>query len=491
MVEWTATSTFLARVDQLGRRNYEETAMMSDCRDKAVVLGASMGGMLAARTLADEYRSVVVIERDCLPSDPVNRRGVPQGKHPHVLLGKAVEILGDRFPGLFDRLVADGAVRWDDGDLSRFWSTFAGHLMVRSAHIPDPASMTDYHVSRPLLEFAVRREVRKIPNVQILEQHHVVGLTADLDRNRVTGVRVVKPGGRETSLPADLVVDATGRGSRTPVFLEEFGYGRPPADEVEIRMAYATLPVRIPRDMLHELVLTVYPTPTRSSMFAMFACEDDTYLVLAGTVGGQDPPTDRAALLEFIAKIAPAHAVAAARAGEPLGEVAQYRIPSNRWRRYDKLPRTPDGLLVFGDAICSLNPVYGQGMTIAAIESEILRDCLSRGDQDLPRRFFRESAKKVQTAWRTAVGSDLALPQVPGRRPLSTQITNAYMDRVLTAAETDPAVAQQFFRIVWMLDEPTALFRPRIVLGIVKALLTGARNPEQAAHLESLNASVG
>jgi 2-polyprenyl-6-methoxyphenol hydroxylase-like FAD-dependent oxidoreductase len=124
-----------------------------------------------------------------------------------------VEILGDRFPGsLFDRLVADGAVRWDDGDLSRFWSTFAGHLMVRSAHIPNPASMTDYHTSRPLLEFSVRRAVREIPNVQILDQHHVVGLTADLDRNRVTGVRVVKPGGRETSLAADVVVDATGRG---------------------------------------------------------------------------------------------------------------------------------------------------------------------------------------------------------------------------------------------------------------------------------------
>jgi hypothetical protein len=138
--------------------------------------------------------------------------------------------------------------------------------------------------------------------------------------------------------------------------------------------------------------------------------------------------------------------------------------------------------------MCSLNPVYGQGMTIAAIEAEILRDCLGRGDQDLARRFFRESAKKVQTAWRTAVGSDLALPQVPGRRPLSTRITNAYMDQVLTATETDPAVAQQFFRTVWMLDEPTSLLRPRIVLGIVKALVTGARNPEQAAHLESLNA---
>lgn len=461
----------------------------SNSRGKAVVLGASMGGLLAARTLADFYATVIVVERDCLPIDPVNRRGVPQGKHPHVLLGRAVAILGDRFPGFFDQLVADGAVRWDDGDLSRFWSTFAGHLMVRTAKIPDPASMTDYHLSRPLLEFSVRRAVRQIPNVQILEGHHFVGFAADLHRNRITGARVVKPGGREVLMSADLVVDATGRGSRTPVFLEEFGYGRPPVDEVEVRMAYATLPVRIPRGALRELVLTVYPIPSRSTMFAMFACEDDTYLVLAGTVGGQNPPTDRGALLDFIAQIAPAHAVAAARAGEPLGEVAQHRIPSNRWRRYDKLPHTPDGLLVLGDAICSFNPVYGQGMTIAAIEAEILNDCLGRGDRDLPQRFFRESAKTVRTAWRTAVASDLTLPQVPGDRPLSTRLTNAYMDRVLITTETDPVVAQQFFRVVWMLDEPTALLRPLILLRTVKALLRGARNPEQAAHLNSLNPS--
>jgi flavin-dependent dehydrogenase len=170
--------------------------------------------------------------------------------------------------------------------------------------------------------------------------------------------------------------------------------------------------------------LTVNPVPSRPTTFAMFAGEDHTYLVLGGTVGGQEPPADRAALLDFIAEFAPRHALAAIRAGEPLGEVTHHRIPSNRWRRYDKLARTPDGLLVFGDAICSFNPIYGQGMTIAAIEAEALRNCLRSGDLNLPQRFFGESAKKIQVAWRTAVGSDLALPQVRGRRSLATRIVN-------------------------------------------------------------------
>jgi 2-polyprenyl-6-methoxyphenol hydroxylase-like FAD-dependent oxidoreductase len=460
---------------------------MPELRDRAVVLGASMGGLLAARVLAEFYRTVTVVERDVLPRDPVNRRGVPQGRHPHALLGRGVAILAELFPGFFDQLVADGAVKWDDGDLSRFWSTFGGHLMVRSATVPDPASLVDYHVSRPLLEFSVRRAVREIPNVEFLEDHDVVGLTADLDRNCITGARVVRHGDDgETLLAADLVVDATGRGSRTPVFLEEFGYHRPPVDEVEVRIAYATMPVRVPRGMLRELVLTVNPVPSRPTTFAMFAGEDDIYLVLGGTIGGQEPPADRTALLDFIAEFAPRHALAAVRAGEPLAEVTHYRIPSNRWRRYDKLVRTPGGLLVFGDAICSFNPIYGQGMTVAAIEAETLRNCLRNGDLDLPRRFFDESAKKIQVAWQTAVGSDLALPQVQGRRSLATRIVNTYMDCVLTATETDPAVAQQFFRVAWMLDAPTRLLHPSIVLRIAKALITAARNSEQAEHMRQL-----
>lgn len=445
-------------------------------RNTAVVLGASMGGLLAARVLADFYQRVTVVERDVLPDVPVNRRGVPQGRHPHALLGKAVEIIGNLFPGIFDQLIADGAIRWDDGDMSRFWSKFAGHLMVRSS-IPDPASLTDYHLSRPLLEHAVRRAVRKIPNIEFLEEHDFVGLTADTNRARITGARVQKHGGTdETVIAANLVVDVTGRGSRAPVFLEELGYRRPREDEIEVRIAYATVPVRISRGTLHELVVTNYPIPSRPTMFAMFACENDMYLVLGGGVGGQDPPADVTELLDLAATLAPSNVTAALQSAEILGDLAQYRIPSNRWRRYDKLARLPAGLLVFADAICSFNPIYGQGMTVAALEAEVLRDCLRAGDRNLPRRFHGKSAKQIRVAWRTAVGSDLMLPQVPGRRPLFVRVMNSYMDRVLTAAETDPLVAQQFFRVVQMLDGPSALIRPHTVRCITKASMTRKRH---------------
>ena len=460
---------------------------MPENRDTAVVLGASMAGLLAARVLADHFRTVTVVERDVLPHAPMNRRGVPQGRHPHVLLGNGAEIIGALFPGFFDQLVADGALKWDDGDLSKLWATFGGHLMVRSGTMPDRAAVVYYHVSRPLLEFSVRRAVRAMPNVEFLEGRDVVGVTADPDGNRVTGVRTVRRGDDgETLLTADLVVDATGRGSRAPVFLEEYGYARPPVEEVEVRIAYATMPVRIPPGLLRELVLTVNPIPSRPTTFSIFAVENDTYLVLGATTGGQEPPADRAELLDFIAEFAPRHAVAAIRAGEPLGEVVHHRVPSNRWRRYDKLARTPDGLLVLGDAVCSFNPIYGQGTTVAAIEAQTLGKCLSGGDLDLPRRFYGETAKTIAVAWRTAVGSDLALPQVKGKRSLSTRIGNTFMNAVLTAYETDPAVAQQFLRVAGMLDGPERLLHPSIVRRIAKALITGARNGEQAEHLREL-----
>lgn len=186
-------------------------------------------------------------------------------------------------------------------------------------------------------------------------------------------------------------------------------------------------------------------------------------------------------MLEFIADFAPAHVLAALRTAEPVGEVQHHRVPSNRWRRYDAMRSMPDGLLVCGDAVCSFNPIYGQGMTIAAAEALELRDCLRRGTHGLSRRFHRASAKKVRVAWQTAAGSDLALPEVVGPRPLSMRISNAYLDKVIIAAETDPDVAQQFLRVIGMIDSPVNLLRPRFLTRVAqcnrRSAQVGRRRP--------------
>ncbi|BBZ37936.1 FAD-dependent oxidoreductase [Mycobacterium conspicuum] len=442
---------------------------MPEFGETAIVLGASIAGLMAARVLADFYTTVIVVERDVPPDEPVARRGVPHGTSPHIPQVRATQTMEELFPGLLDEMVVNGARVWKDGDLSRIWMSYGGHEFLRSGSIPDPESVIKYFVNRPFLEWIISRRVRAIPNVEFLAGHDVVSLTSTPARNRITGVVVAQhDSGAERTLAAELVVDATGRGSRTPVFLVDLGYDRPREDELMVHAAYASTQLRVPHEMLREYMAVGGALPSRPMGFAMFGGENDTYMLGIQMMAGGQPPADRDALLARLAEVAPAHVVEAARHGEPLGPLRHHRFPANRWRRYDKLTRTPDGLIVVGDAMCSFNPIYGQGMSIAAVEAVILRDCLQHGDRGLPRRYFRAAAKEIRIAWRTAVGADLTLPQIPGRRPLSMRITNAYLRRVLAAAETDPVVVQQFMRLIGMVDPPSRLLRPSMLVRVLR-----------------------
>ncbi|WP_155763991.1 FAD-dependent oxidoreductase [Mycobacterium asiaticum] len=444
-------------------------AESAENRDNAVVLGASIAGLLAARVLADFYGVVTVVERDLLPDGPVTRRGVPQGGLPHIPAARATQTMELLFPGFLDDLVAHGARVWDDGDLSRLCMNFGGHQLLGSGNIPDPDSLVIHYAHRPLLEWRLRCRVRAIPNVQFRDGHDAVRLTSTDQQGRVNGVVVARRdlASSEETLPADFVVDATGRGSRTPVFLEQLGYSRPREDELKVHVTYSGLPVYVAPGTLRENITLRAAEPSRPMAFAMFAGESDIYMLALQTLAGQPAPTDRVELFNCLTGIAPAHVLAAARSAEPLADVTQYKFPSNRWRRYDKLARTPDGLIVMGDAMCSFNPLYGQGMSVAAIEALVLRDCLRQGDERLARRFFGLAAKEIAVAWQTAVSSDLALPQIPGKRTASVRVRNALVDRLIWAAQSDPVMVQRFLQLMNMVGPRAELFRPSTMLRMV------------------------
>ena len=285
-----------------------------------------------------------------------------------------------------------------------------------------------------------------------------------LPGDRVSGALVrARPDGSERVLGADLVVDAMGRGARTPAFLEGLGYGRPVEDHVGVRLVYSSQLLRLPPGMLNEMAVLIGPVPGRPTGMALFGNENNTWMFTVAGMVGREPPGELAEMLAFVEEFAPAHVLAAIRAGEPLAEVARYRMPSSQWRRYDKMRRFPAGLLVFGDAICSFNPIYGQGMTVAALEALALQRCLRRGEDGLARRYFRATAKVVGAAWQLAAGGDLSLPEVEGPRPLSVRIANKYVDRVLAAAESDTVVAEQFSKVGTLIDPPTRLLRPAVI----------------------------
>lgn len=440
-------------------------------RRHAVVLGASMAGLLAARAVGESFEEVTVIERDQLPLRPENRRGVPQGRHVHNLLPRGRELLEDFFPGICDQLHDDGAHLL--GDLSDFDLDFLGHHFYRDHH---PLPVHVLQVSRPRLESRVRERVSALPNVLIREHTSVVAPTATADRGRITGVRVVDTaGGDPEALAADLVVDCTGRAAHGPVWLYQLGYERPPEEEVHVGLTYLSAQLRLPEDQPVPDLVLVGPQPGRSKGVALFAYEDDVWTLTVAVMGDDVPDPDLGSMLACIADVAPPQALAALRSAELLADPVAFRFPASRRRRYDKLPHLPEGYLPLGDAMCSFNPIYGQGMTVAALQADALRRTLRHGNDRLAARYLREAGRPVGVAWDLAVGSDLALPEVEGVRTARTRMVNRWVERVLAAAESDPRVVEQFLQVIGMTDPPSALFRPGFVRRVLTARPSTAR----------------
>jgi len=270
-------------------------------------------------------------------------------------------------------------------------------------------------------------------------------------------------------LHADLVVDALGRSTRTPAFLDSLGYGRPAENRSMVDVTYASQLLRIPPGCVDEKLVSVGPMPDRPTAGGLFAYEDNTWMITVCGIAGYEPPADRAGMIAFAAELGSAPIMAALNAGEPLGDVSIHRFPVSAWRRYDKMRRFPAGLLVVGDAVCTTNPIYAQGMSVAALQTALLHDCLSRGGKDLSRRFFRAAAKPVGLAWQLTIGADLSLPQVPGRRSMPLRAMNWYVNQLLTAAESDIVVAEKFFRVQNLIDSPARLLHPSLFMRIASA----------------------
>ncbi|WP_458319428.1 hypothetical protein [Mycolicibacterium brisbanense] len=259
------------------------------------------------------------------------------------------------------------------------------------------------------------------------------------------------------------------RGAHTPACLERLGYGRPPEGRIVMHTTYVSQTLKIPPGTLEEMLVTIGPVPGRPAGMFLFRYEKDAWIFTVFGMVGREPPRDLPGMLAYADEFAPPRLVAAVRAGEPITPVVQHRLPSSQWRRYDRMQRFPAGLLVCGDAMCSFNPIYGQGMSVAAMDAIAPREALRGGTADLSRRYFRAAAKSIGVAWNLAAGSDLAFPEVEGHRTPSMRVANRFVQRVLTACETDADVHAQFFKVTGLVDAPTRLFHPAFLYRVARA----------------------
>ncbi len=441
---------------------------MSHRRGNAVVCGASMAGLLAARVLADFYDNVMVVERDVLPESAIQRRGVSQGRHLHALQARGSTALAEMFPGLFDALAADGADVIDGTDSSASLVQVGAHQLCRSGMFADPDALTAHLASRPLLEAHVRRRVRALPNVVFLEGHDVVEPTFG-DADRVTGVQVVdRATSQQRFLAADLVADATGRSARTPAVLAAHGFPGPREQKYTVGLNYSSQFFRVPPGALAEKLILTAPTLEKPTGAGLLAYENHTVILTLIGVGGHRLPNELTQMMALAAELLPAPVHAALRAAEPLGEVCSQHYPVSVWRRYDKVRRFPKGFLVIGDAVCSFNPVWGQGMTSAALQAQALRHCLSHGDTDtLSARYFRSAAKRMTPIWQANRVNDFAVTPVDGWRSIAQQLLIWHRDKVMAAASQDLALTEAFLRVIGLIDPASRMLRPSMLMRVI------------------------
>ena len=442
----------------------------------AVVLGASMAGLVHAVPLTTRFDRVTLVDRDTLPRGPEQRGGVPQGHHLHLLVPGGVARMESLLPGVVDEITARGGHVIPAPE----WRFHMGGDRLRLED--DDLRVTG--ATRPLIEAVVRDRVTATEGVELLDGWTARELTTTDDRTRVTGVVLRSQADPDVhrTLHADLVVDTTGRGSPSPRWLAGLGYEPPQEERLQVDVRYVTrLFHRDPDDLggCRHVLVDVSPDDRRGGV--ALAVEGDRWQVTLIGLLGERPPSELEGFTDYAASLwnGGLHEIVAG--ATPLDDGAPRAFPSFSWHRYDQLTSLPQRYVVSGDAVCSFDPRFGQGMTVAMAEAIALGEVLDRtGLDDIGLRVLSASKSVVRDAWDLATGADLVLPEVEGARPLAWKLNTAYMERLIPAAHRDPEVAAALIRVVGMLDRPQQLMAPRTLLRVLRGGRAPAAAPSKA-----------
>lgn len=444
---------------------------------KALVIGGSITGLLTARVLSSYYEEVILIDKDEFPDHPADRNGAPHGFHPHRFTQRGKMITEQLFPGYEEELVALGS----PSSLNK-----TVHMMNQYGTVAGPYQRNDIKFSRAVLEWVIRGRVKEIPNIRLLTEHDVIGLHTTPNHKTVTGVQVRERGtGMKSEFLADLVVDASGRASKLTQWLKEFGYDVPRPDRMKAAIGYSTRRYNVPAHLKYLIekwdVINIMGQPAQGTFTGVFSfIENQVAEMLLYRPGGHYPPTDAEDFEQEVAQLPTPMIAEILCELEPIGTPKGFRVPELYRHHYEQMERWPDGLLVLGDAFCIYDPIFGQGMTVAAIEVDLLNTLLQERQNNPEPHFEQKVLRRIQEeaitpAWWLNCAADLQWDGVEyeaGTEPLKgIAFGSRYMNLILKEGSANHNF--KLFGLYWGVNSLALplheLFNPQMVKSVLEA----------------------
>jgi len=425
---------------------------------KAVVMGGSIAGLLAARVLSDYFENVTIIERDDYAENHKVRNGIPQANHIHLLLAKGKKIFQEFFPELEQDLMENGANKIDFLNDSKY-------LLPSGWAQRFDSGIITFTCTRTLLENTIRQQIQKIPKIKIEKKIHITSLISE----KLNNVGLQTSDGKK--IHADLIVDCTGRNTKTPSWLEDVGYLKPAETKVDSFVGYATRRYIPPKNNRTWKMLVILNKPiTNPRTGVIYPIEDGKWLVGLYGIGKNYPPTDEQGFLEFTKNLENNDLYDALKDATPDSEIHGYKVQGSRKYHYEDMKRWPENFIVLGDAVAVFNPFYGQGMTSSALGAEVLGDMLKHGkmEKGFTRKFQKRLAKAISLPWILGTSEDMRWPTTVGKRPdMITRMVQDHAQRVLLLGPKSSLATKSFLQMTHMIKSPVVLFHPLILLQLV------------------------
>ena len=426
---------------------------------KAIVIGGSIAGLLAARVLSDHFEEVILIEKDKYPDDGQVRKGTPQANHIHLLLVKGKEILQDFFPDLEGELIKNGANKIDFLNDGRFRLPSGWAQRFESG-------VVTFTCTRTLLENTIRHQVQKISKIKIRENNSISSFALE-NTNKISLKTIVNE-----EIHADLIVDCTGRNTKTPDWLENIGYPKLTETRVDSFVGYATRRYIPPKNIEREWkMLAILNNPiTNPRLGSIYPIENDKWLIFLSGIGKVYPPTEEKGFLEFAKSLESEELYDAMKDAIPDSEIYGYQVQGSRRYHYESMSRWPENFIVLGDAVAVFNPFYGQGITSAALGIKVLDNMLRHQnfDKNFTKKFQKRLAKTISLPWILGTSEDLRWPTTVGKRPDTiTRMVQNHAQRVLLLGPKSSLATKSFLQMMHMIKSPAVIFHPLILLHLV------------------------